>query len=115
MANTKNLIKILRAVTIDLRCTIELLNNECQPGFMNNVVKAERLLKKVTPDDKTTQIILIVGINEKRRSKIAYNLGQYTDDLPDNVECEDWLVQLLSDKFKSLPEALDVATKIRKE
>lgn len=57
------------------------------------------------------KVILEIEIDEIRRSKIAYDLGQYVDDLPDDVECEDWLNQMITDKFEELREAREVERK----
>ena len=51
------------------------------------------------------KIVLTLDITESRRRKIAYDLGQYADDLPDDIECQDWLYQMILDKFDELREA----------
>lgn len=53
-------------------------------------------------------IVLTLDITETRRRKIAYDLGQYDDDLPDDIECKDWIYQMIVDKFDGLPEANEI-------
>lgn len=54
------------------------------------------------------KILINVEIDESRQKKIAYDLGNYANDLPDETECEDWLNQMIEDKFDELHEARGV-------
>ena len=51
------------------------------------------------------QIVLTLDITESRRRKIAYDMGRYNDDLPDDIECKDWMYQMIVDKFDELRES----------
>ena len=41
-------------------------------------------------------------MSDEQIKKIAWDLGQYADDLPDEEECKDWLEQQLQDHFDEL-------------
>lgn len=51
-----------------------------------------------------TQIILNLDLTETRKRKIAYDLGRYDDDLPDETECKDWMYEQLIHRLDELPE-----------
>jgi len=48
---------------------------------------------------------LALDITETIRLKIAYDMGRYDDDLPDDIECQDWLYGKVVDLFDELPES----------
>ena len=53
------------------------------------------------------QIVLTLDIDESRRLKIAYDMGRYDDDLPDDIECQDWMYQMIMDRFDELRESAE--------
>ena len=54
------------------------------------------------------KLLVVIEISQSNQKKIAYDMGRYADDLPDDVECKDWLEQLIQDEFDSLPEANEI-------
>lgn len=54
------------------------------------------------------KVLVAIEISDSNQKKIAYDLGRYADDLPDEEECKDWLDQQLQDRFDELPEAMEV-------
>lgn len=53
-------------------------------------------------------ITINITIDKSKQSKIAWDMGRYANDLPDETEIEDWLNQKMIDIFDELPEARQI-------
>lgn len=47
-------------------------------------------------------ILMSIYINETNQKKIGWAMGNYSNELPDDVECKDWLEANLQDTFNEL-------------
>lgn len=50
--------------------------------------------------------VIDIKIDDEKLEKIAWDMGRYADDLPDDQEVEDWLKQSIDDLFDNLPKAI---------
>lgn len=53
-------------------------------------------------------LLLAITLTDEQIKKIAWDLGQYPDDLPDAVESKDWLDEQLQTAFDNISLPLDI-------
>lgn len=51
------------------------------------------------------KLIVAIELSDVIREKIGWNLGRYAEDLPDEVECKDWIDSQLQETFENMPMA----------